>query len=192
MTRLSPTHLLQFFARIIGIVALAIAMLIPASPVSATEIDDEAAFVELINGLRSARGLPTLLVHPELIEPSRDWAEHLADNEDLVHAEDLTTGVSVYWVKMGENIGTASVGQTDQLFSAFVDSPTHLENLLDPEFEYIGVGVFYDDQGRMWTTHRFMSVDESVNTGPLPFSSEPSLDPAAVSHLVLDLSGSGI
>lgn len=185
-------HPLPFVAKLLLLLAVMAVSLTPATPIDAAETDDEVAFVDLINELRTSQGLRALEVHPELIEPSRDWAEHLATTEDLVHAEDLTAGVSVYWVKMGENIGTAATGQTDQLFSAFVESPTHLENLLDPEFEYVGVGVFYGDDGRMWTTHRFMSVDESINTGPLPFSDGPSMDPAAVSHLVLDLSGSGV
>ena len=192
MAQKFPHHPLQLFSKLALLVAVVVASLTPASPTDADEIDDEQAFVELINELRTSQGLRPLEVHPELIGPSRDWAEHLAEVEDLVHADDLTVGVSVYWVKMGENIGTASSGQTHQLFSAFVESPTHLENLLDPTFEYVGVGVFYGDDGRMWTTHRFMSVDESLNTGPLPFSDGPSMDPAAVSHLVLDLSGSGV
>lgn len=185
-------HPVPFVAKLILLVAVMTATFTPASPVDADEIDDEQAFVELINELRTSQGLRALEVHPELIEPSRDWAEHLAATEDLIHADDLTTGVSVYWVKMGENIGTAATGRTDQLFSAFVESPSHLENLLDPDFDYVGVGVFYGDDGRMWTTHRFMSVDESINTGPLPFSDGPSMDPGAVSHLVLDLIGSGV
>ncbi len=185
-------HPLQFVAKLVLLAAVISASLAPASSVDAAEIDDEIAFVELINELRTSQGLRALDVHPELIEPSRDWAEHLATIEDLVHAEDLTTGVSVYWVKMGENIGTAATGQTDQLFSAFIASPTHLENILDPSFDYVGIGVFYGDDGRMWTTHRFMSVDESISTDSLPFSDGPSMEPAAVSHLVFDLSGSGV
>jgi hypothetical protein len=58
-----------------------------------------------------------------------------------------------------------------QLFDAFVASPSHYENLIDPGFGFIGVGVVYDGQGRMWTAHRFMAVGETpVTTSPPPQS----------------------
>jgi hypothetical protein len=131
---------------------------------SAAEPDDEARFVTLVNELRVSRGLASLEVRPQLVGPSRDWAATMAGNDDLAHAPDLSVGITDNWNKLGENVGVGPQDQLQQLFDAFVASPGHLQNLVDPQFRYIGIGVVYDQQGRMWTTHRFMSVAEAQTT----------------------------
>ncbi len=55
----------------------------------------------------------------------------------------------------------APQGQIQELFDAFVASPAHLQNLVDPQFRYVGVGVVYDQSGQMWTTHRFMALGDT-------------------------------
>jgi hypothetical protein len=59
---------------------------------------------------------------------------------------------------------------------AFINSPAHLRNLIDPDFNYIGVGVTYGADGRMFTTHDFMALpDEAPAPPPAP---EPEPAPA--------------
>ena len=53
------------------------------------------------------------------------------------------------------------------LMAAFVKSPAHYENIVDPEFNYVGVGVSYGADGRLYTTHDFMGLDTS-NPNPPP------------------------
>ncbi len=150
-----PGRLLVVVAMLLGLLA--------GTPhgAAASEATDEAQFVTLINDLRAARGLPALEVHPQLVPPSRDWAAHMAGTGTLAHAPDLSVGVTVYWTKLGENVGVAPQGQIQQLFDAFVASPAHLQNLVDPQFRYVGVGVVYDQSGQMWTTHRFMTLGDA-------------------------------
>jgi uncharacterized protein YkwD len=57
--------------------------------------------------------------------------------------------------------------------TAFVNSPAHLRNIVDPSFNYIGVGVSYDAEGRMYTTHDFMALDDGSSGDS---SSEPAPD----------------
>ncbi len=139
-------------------------------PAQADIAADEAAFVTMINDLRRSKNLPELEVHPDLIQPCREWASHLADIGELQHASDLAAGVSVYWTKLGENVGVAPIDRAEAMFDAFVASPTHYQNLVDPAFSFVGVGVVYDDDGRMWTAHRFMAVGESHATSTTPTS----------------------
>ena len=138
--------------------------LVPSEPTAAAELDDEAQFLVLINDLRLSLDLEPREVYPELVAPSRDWAVQLSVDGTLSHAPDLSVGVTTDWTILGENVGVASVGQTEQLFDAFVDSPGHYENLVNPEFRFVGVGVVYDASGQMWTTHRFMSANSSGAT----------------------------
>ena len=68
------------------------------------------------------------------------------------------------WSKLGENVGVGY--SVDDLMTALVNSPAHYRNIVDPSFSYIGVGVSYGDDGRMYTTHDFMAVDEAPAPAP--------------------------
>ncbi len=136
------------------------AIVVDASSAGADTTTDEQRFVDKINDLRSEHGLGPLAVDAELVAGARDWTERLRSDGALSHAPDLSVGVTSYWLKLGENVGVAPKDQLDALFDAFVASPDHYANLIDPDFTYVGVGVLYDDDGRMWTTHRFMEVGE--------------------------------
>lgn len=135
------------------------------APAAANEVTDEAQYIALINEIRAEAGLEPLLEHPELTDQARVWAIQLRSNDQLSHAGDLSVGVTGNWTKLGENVGVGPSDQLPAIFDAFVASPAHYANLMDPDFRFIGVGVVYDDEGRMWTAHRFMAVapnDEAV------------------------------
>ena len=146
-----------------------------SAPAAAGTGDDEALFITLVNNLRSGLGLQPLTPHSDLHAGAATWTAVLSNNGELSHAPDLSVGVTANWAKLGENVGVASAGQTQQLFDAFVASPSHYANLVDPDFTYIGVAVLYDNSGRMWTTHRFMKLfdDPVTTTPPAPTSTVP-------------------
>lgn len=133
-------------------------------PAQAAEAEDEAAFVTKINQLRAGLGLPTLAIDTELVAASRIWAIQLRSDGELSHASDLSVGVSSDWAKLGENVGVADTNQLNELFDAFVASPGHYANLVDPTFTHVGTAVVYDSNGRMWTTHRFMDKIEATTS----------------------------
>jgi pyruvate/2-oxoglutarate dehydrogenase complex dihydrolipoamide acyltransferase (E2) component len=83
-------------------------------------------------------------------------------------------------MKLGENVGVG--GDVTSLMNAFVNSPAHYRNIVDPEFNYIGVGVSYDAQGRIYTTHDFMRLDDASapDAAPAP-EPAPAPDPAPAS-----------
>jgi len=70
----------------------------------------------------------------------------------LAHNPDLGAAVSG-WQALDENVGDGP--SVDDLWRAFVASPHHLENLLDPQVSAVGVGVVRDGSGRLWTTQDF-------------------------------------
>jgi uncharacterized protein YkwD len=134
---------------------------------------EEQAFVDKINQLRASLGLPTLAVDPELAAQARVWSQTMKDAGNIFHSKALDAGISADWEKLGENVG---VGDTvDALFDAFVNSPKHYENLVDPSFRFIGVGVVWDG-GRMFTAHRFMALMPPA-PAPTATNSRPSTTP---------------
>lgn len=116
----------------------------------------EAEFVNRINELRRSKGLGTLTVHDELVHVARGWAAKMAEADEISHNPDLADSVSADWQKLGENVG---VGMTvAKLHDAFVRSPAHYRNLVDPDFTHIGVAVVLGRDGAIFTTHQFMKL----------------------------------
>lgn len=165
-------HLLPWLAVVALLGALVVAPPTGAAP-TAAGVDPRAAesdFVGRINSLRTSRGLPPLQVDGQLSGLARSWASTMAAQDRIFHASDLSTGVTANWQKLGENVG---VGRSvPALFDAFVGSPTHLANLVDPAFTHVGVGVVLSG-GRIFTTHRFMALRD---TRPEP---EPTAPPTS-------------
>lgn len=126
---------------------------------------EEAAFVAKINDLRASKGLAPLSVDGELTEQSRRWAEQMRQRGGISHAPDLSVGVTADWAKLGENVGVG--GDVESLFQAFVNSPGHYDNLVDPAYRFVGVGVVWDGN-RMFTTHRFMALRPPKPTTTAP------------------------
>lgn len=79
----------------------------------------------------------------------------------ICHASPISAGVTHPWAKLGENVGTGP--DVGSIMDAFVASPGHYANIVDPEFTHIGVGVVWDGN-RMYTTHRFMKLQSSEPT----------------------------
>ncbi len=114
-------------------------------------------FIDKINRLRTERGQSPVTPDPELSLTATAWAAQMSQTGQLEHADDLSLGVSADWRKLGENVGVAPVNQLDELFEAFVASPTHLANIIDPSFDFVGIGIVHSD-GNLWMTQRFMDV----------------------------------
>lgn len=137
----------------------------------------EADFVGRINALRTSKGLNALVVDPQLTALARSWAQTMAAEGRIFHASSLSSGVSANWTKLGENVGTG--GEIGSLFQAFVDSPSHYANLVDPKFTHLGVGVVVSGNV-MFTTHRFMAVGPApAPPPPPPPAPEPTPPPTA-------------
>lgn len=102
---------------------------------------DEQRFIDLINADRRAAGLGPLAVVPELVEGARIHAERMRAAGEIYHSDDYATHVDG-WYKMGENVGRG--GSIDTLHQAFMDSPGHRANILDPDYDGVGIGVIWD------------------------------------------------
>ena len=49
---------------------------------------------------------------------------------------------------------------------AFINSPAHYRNLVDPAWTHVGVGVTFGGDGRMYTTHNFMALAGGGGAAP--------------------------
>jgi hypothetical protein len=153
---------------LVVVVLVALGWWVPASPASAADVGD---YLALINQLRASRGLGALVLDAEQSALAQQRAEINAANGGLAHTPDLSVGVTANWAKLGENVGLGP--STPVIFDAFVASPAHFANLVDPSFTHVGIGVTYLD-GRQYTAHRFLAVSSTPVAAPSPPPPAPS------------------
>lgn len=141
-----------------------------ASPAHA-DIDGgaEASFIGETNALRASRGLPGLVVHGTLVAKARGWAQHLSGTGTIFHSN-LPDGAPNEWVRLGENVGKGP--SVASIHAALVASPTHLANLLDPGFRYVGVGVV-NANGTLYVSEVFMETASQPATMPSATAGTP-------------------
>ena len=146
----------------------------PAPTYAAVEPGIESEFVSLTNSARGSRG--RLVVDSELTSIARRWSQRMASENRLAHNPNLSREVSQDWQKLGENVGTGD--NAPQIHDAFMNSPAHRANILDPEFTHIGVGVERGSDGRIWVTEVFMRL-RSGGTSPPPPPPTPAPPPTS-------------
>ena len=158
------------YAVALGLIALA-ATLIPL----ATQGDDfalaatadnqcwkfkpsERGFTTKMNAERSAQGLGTLSLDPELSRAARKHTQEMWSQELLYHTpSDKLRFRITNWMTIGENVGVGAVVQS--LHDAFMNSPAHKANIMYKTYKHVGVGVA-EKNDRMWVTVIFEATDE--------------------------------
>lgn len=150
-----------------------------ARPAAASS--DEDFYVAKINAIRASRGLGALSVDGHLTDVARAWSQNMAGDGTLAHNPNLGGQVSG-WRTLGENVGT---GPDDaSIEAAFENSPHHFENMVDPAFTEIGVGVVQDSSGTYWVTEDFEQPKSAPSAAaprpapPKPAAPRPAPKPA--------------
>lgn len=110
----------------------------------------EAAFFTDVNSLRAAKSLPTLKRNSGLDAEARAWAQAMANAGGLSHS-DLGRLIPP-WSAVAENIGNGP--SVPSIFSALSSSSGHLDNMTG-DYTDVGIGVWVDDEGILWTAHLF-------------------------------------
>lgn len=157
---------------LLAILVLSALLITPGPGTAAAQSEPAAAqeFVQRINQLRASRNLGPLVVDAELTRLADEWTGVMLAQGEIFHAEDLSVGVTSNWQKLGENVGVG--GTVPALHDAFVASPGHLANLVDPAYTRIGVAVRRDGN-RIFTTHRFMALQGGEAPAP-PTTAAPT------------------
>jgi hypothetical protein len=132
---------------------------------------DEDYFVNQINQIRASRGLGTLAVDGQLTAVARSWSQNMAGDATLAHNPNLAGQVSG-WRTLGENVGTGPDDASIEV--AFENSPHHFANMVDPSYNYIGVGVVQDPSGIYWVTEDFRQSTNAPQAAPAPSHPAPA------------------
>ena len=141
----------------------------PGTAGAASTPADEAVFLTKINALRASVGLAALSPDPGLAATSCTWNDQLIVADALSHDPNLSAAIASVepnWSKGGENVGMG--GTVDSLFDAFVASPGHYKNLVDPDYSRVGICSARSATGKLFTTHRFLGVRSTPAPPPPP------------------------
>lgn len=147
----------------------------PMSMARAEPQSEEAQFIVDINQLRVSKGLVPLAPDGHLTDVARAWSAQMAQAGTLSHNPNFAAQMGSGWRKLGENVGVGS--SVDWLNQAFINSPHHYENLVDPDFRLVGVGVVDTSDGSIWVTEDFEQA-KSATAAPSPVTPAPNPTPS--------------
>ncbi|HYE23112.1 MAG TPA: CAP domain-containing protein [Candidatus Paceibacterota bacterium] len=143
---------LLLIALAVGVLAAGTLIEAPASPEPAQPVElgasvRAASVFSLSNEERKAEGVAQLSLNPLIMRAAQLKAEDMAEEAYYAHVSpDGET--PMHWLDqvgykyqyVGENL-TANIMDEESVVSAWMGSPGHRRNLLDPKFSHMGIGV---------------------------------------------------
>jgi hypothetical protein len=145
------------------------AFLAPAASAESTPSEFSSRLVTLLNQARSEHGLATLTVTSGTSTVAQGWTQHLDADQSLSHNPDLGSQLEAHgspqWTACGENVGEGPTSSADTLFQAYMNSPEHRDNILNPKYRYLGVGVVFDGS-TAWNTLDFVDQYSTSSSQP--------------------------
>jgi hypothetical protein len=143
-------------------------------------IDPTAEVLDLVNAARAQAGCGPLTRQPQLQQAAQDWSNHMGQDDVFAH-RDLAQIATIYGYQffyLGENIAAGSPN-AQAVFTLWMNSAGHRANILNCNFQDIGIGMAYvnPDGGtlhyRYYWTQNFGqpsgSVMAAADAGAPPF-----------------------
>lgn len=125
---------------------------------------EESCFTSKINGARAAAGRAPLAVRSDLVSIARRHSGRMASSGTIYHNGNLANEAPNGWQSLGENVGMGP--QCDDIHNAFMNSASHRKNILDPDFNYVGVGVVIAADTTIFVTEVFMQAPAQAAPAP--------------------------
>jgi hypothetical protein len=157
---------------------VAVALLALGGPLAvqrASAGDTVADLTAMTNADRVAAGLRSLATAGDLQSLAQSRANDMARSGKLAHTTNLGSKVS-NWKRLGENVGRGP--NLRDIETAFMASPSHRENILDPDFSQLGVGVTWDGKEYFYVAVVFRQPQTATaSASPAPTTTRPATPP---------------
>ncbi len=114
-----------------------------AAAASAPRQAMQEAVLCMVNEQRTAHGLPSLGASAQLTRSAQVWSDEMVARDVFSHGSDFAARISAagyHWAAAGENIATG-LATSRMVVKAWMASPGHCENILNPTYRDLGVGV---------------------------------------------------
>ena len=131
----------------------------PAHPSPGIDSAGAAQLLDLVNQVRAQAGLGTLVVRDDIVSIAVGHSQDMARQSLLFHNDNLFTPAvraSLGAGALGENVDMNF--NIPAVHAAFMNSPHHLANIVDPRFTAAGFGVVIDAAGDYWVTEDFAQI----------------------------------
>jgi uncharacterized protein YkwD len=123
--------------------ALGLALVATVGLLSGCLSSDQQTAQSLLNADRTANGVATLTDYAAADAKAQAWAEQLAkdpSNPPVLTHSNLADGYQAgTWCHLGENVGAGP--SIEAIEPAFMASPLHRANILNPDYDHVGTGV---------------------------------------------------
>lgn len=118
----------------------------------------ERRMVERVNIERGARGIPPLESHPLLSELARKYSQRMAASGRVDHELDRPMQERILKVlphtcTFGENVARNT--SVEYALSDLMTSKGHRDNLLNPDYEMVGIGIVQGKNDSLYITQEF-------------------------------------
>ena len=120
----------------------------------------EKQLLQQLNESRKEAGLPPLEWDERLADAARLHSKKMADSSQLGHVlpgepavADRIAATGIRFNRSAENVGYNS--DFDDIQRAWMESPGHRENILNPNYTVVGIGVAKSDDGLYYATQDF-------------------------------------
>lgn len=133
----------------------------PKTPPKLEISPDEKVILDLTNKARAAEKLPPLQPNAALFQAARSHTENMAKQEKLEHmldgkrVGDRVKAAGYDYKQVGENIAEGENVTPEDIIKGWLESKAHRENMLNPIFTEIGLGVAKSAKGRVYYTQVF-------------------------------------
>ena len=142
-------------ARIVAASALVVTLLASTAafaPAASATLRREK-MLQWVNTARVDHGAHKLKMDPYVVKVAHDHNVDMATKDQLFHSTNLSYKLrTINWSTWGENVG-AGVDPYG-LFKAYMASPDHRANILNKNFDHVGISFVVRD-GIMWSTMIF-------------------------------------
>jgi uncharacterized protein YkwD len=144
--------------RVLGAVLAVLAVVLLSGTLTSCESTkaDRDAVRNYVNDSRARAGLPPLGENVNLDVKADEWAQTLRNACRIWHSN-LADGAPSNWQKLGENVGMG--GSIAQIHIAYMNSPGHRANILDPSYTAIGTAAVWgscNGYSTVFTVQEFM------------------------------------
>ena len=129
-----------------------------AIPVSTEEIS-KSELILMHNKQRALNRCDVRLTEDDYLnQKAQKWAENMARKNNMYHSTLTFNGTN--YSLLGENIARGQTS-TDQVVETWMNSKGHRANILNKNFNRIGVGVAYSNQGQIFWCAQFAQLNQT-------------------------------
>lgn len=168
---IKPCLLILFFAVTL---TLSISYLFPQEDKTSLQKQDastvETKLFEQVNQEREKIKSPLLKLSVALSNLARKHSLDMAAQSRLSHLsssgksyQERLAEEKFYFADVGENIAFSDTFLAEYIHQGLMESPEHKKNILNPEFNQVGIGVVYKEDQGYYITQDFMKSLERKN-----------------------------